>query len=230
MGSIQVENLVEISGVNFRYRRRVVLREVCLAAEPGESVAIMGPSGSGKSTLAAIVSTLLRPEEGTVRLHGEEVLHMRSARLAEFRRRTIGMVFQNSELIPTMTAVENVALPAMLDGGSWEVARDRALALLDDLRVDQLDTPAGTLSGGEAQRVGIARALINRPALIVADEPTASLDGGTREVVADVLFAAVRARGAGMVVVSHDHEVARRADRVLRLEAGVLGGQLAGVS
>ena len=225
-----MEYLVEISGVTFRYRRKVVLREISLTVERGESVAIVGPSGSGKSTLAAIVSTLLRPEAGTVQLHGQDVLHMRSARLAAFRRTTIGMVFQNSELIPTMTAVENVALPAMLDGRSWDVAREQALTLLDDLQVDQIDTPAGTLSGGEAQRVGIARALVNTPALIVADEPTASLDGRTKEVVAEVLYAASRARGAGMVVVSHAHEVARRADRVLRLETGMLDGELTGVS
>lgn len=223
-----MEYLVDICDVTFRYRRDVILREISLALEPGEAVAIVGPSGSGKSTLAAIVATLLRPEAGTVQLHGQDVLRMRSARLAEFRRTTVGMVFQNSELIPTMTAVENVALPVMLDGGSWEVARERALALLDDLQVDQIDTPAGTLSGGEAQRVGIARALINTPALIVADEPTASLDGRTKDVVADILYAASRARGAGMVVVSHDHQVARRADRVLRLENGVLDGELTG--
>ncbi len=153
---------------------------------------------------------------------------MRAARLAAFRRQTVGVVFQTGELIPTMTAVENVALPAMLDGASWTVARDKALGLLRDLGVAQFDTPAGTLSGGEVQRVGIARSLVNEPALLVADEPTASLDGRTKEVVTDMLYSTSRAHGAAMVVVAHDDDVARRADQVLRLEGGALEAHLSG--
>lgn len=220
--------LLELDGACFRYRRRAVLSDVSLSVRSGQAVAIVGPSGSGKSTLAAVVATLLRPHAGTVRIAGQDVLELRAKDLAAFRRQTVGVVFQSGELIPTMTAVENVALPAMLDGASWVEARDRALALLDDLGVGQIDTPASTLSGGETQRVGIARALVNEPRLIIADEPTAALDGRTKVVVADILYAASRARGAGMVVVSHDHDVAGRADQVLHLADGVLEPQITG--
>ncbi|HEY3436150.1 MAG TPA: ABC transporter ATP-binding protein [Actinotalea sp.] len=214
--------LVDLREVSFGYRRKVVLSDVSLALHAGESVAVVGPSGSGKSTLASIVATLVRPHGGTALICGHDVSRLSRRSLAELRRRSLGMVFQGAELLPTMTAVENVALPAMLDGCSWTEASARAVALLGDLGVGQVDTPAATLSGGEAQRVGLARALVNGPDLLVADEPTASLDGHTKRVVADLLFDQIRERRTGLLLVSHDPEIARRADRVLRLDDGTL--------
>ena len=155
--------LVDLRDVSFGYRRKAVLSGVSLALEAGESVAVMGPSGSGKSTLASIVATLVRPQAGTAVICGEDVTHLSRRALAKLRRGSLGMVFQGAELVPTMTAVENVALPAMLEGSSWDEASSRAVALLADLGVEQIDTPAATLSGGEAQRVGLARALVNGP-------------------------------------------------------------------
>ncbi|WP_198303507.1 ABC transporter ATP-binding protein [Cellulomonas sp. PSBB021] len=207
----------------------MILDDVSFTVDRGESVAVVGPSGSGKSTLAAIVATLLRPQSGTVRIDGTDVLTLRSSRLAAFRRATIGVIFQQAELVPTMTAVENVALPAMLDGLDRAAAERRARELLDEVQLGETDTPAGDLSGGEAQRVGIARALVGSPALVVADEPTASLDGRTKSVVADLLYSRLEAHGAGLLIVSHDPEVASRADRVLRLEDRRLTAQLAEV-
>lgn len=214
--------LVDLREVSFGYGRKVVLSDVSLALHAGESVAVMGPSGSGKSTLASIVATLVRPQWGTALICGQDVSHLSRRGLAQLRRRSLGMVFQGAELVPTMTAVENVALPAMLDGCSWTEASGRAVALLADLGVGQIDTPAATLSGGEAQRVGLARALVNGPDLLVADEPTASLDGHTKRVAADLLFDQIRERHTGLLLVSHDPEIAHRADRVLRLDDGAL--------
>jgi len=214
--------LVELREVSLSYRRRVVLSDVSMELHAGESVAVVGPSGSGKSTLASIVATLIRPPRGEVYICGEDVARLSRRDLAQLRRRSLGMVFQGAELVPTMTAVENVALPAMLDGSSWDEASRRARELLGDLGVGELDTPAATLSGGEAQRVGLARALVNAPELIIADEPTASLDGQTKAVVADLLFEQIREHRTGLLLVSHDAEVADRADRVLSLDDGAL--------
>ena len=222
MRSDSVDMLVDLQEVSFGYRRKAVLSDVSLTLRAGESVAVMGPSGSGKSTLASIVATLVRPQRGTALICGQDASHLSRRGLAELRRRSLGMVFQGAELVPTMTAVENVALPAMLDGCSWAEASDRAVALLADLGVGQIDTPAATLSGGEAQRVGLARALVNGPELLVADEPTASLDGHTKSVVADLLFDLIRARHTAMLLVSHDPDIAHRADRVLLLDDGEL--------
>ncbi|ASR53920.1 hypothetical protein CBP52_00720 [Cellulomonas sp. PSBB021] len=224
-----MQPVVDLQGTSFGYRRSVILDDVSFTVDRGESVAVVGPSGSGKSTLAAIVATLLRPQSGTVRIDGTDVLTLRSSRLAAFRRATIGVIFQQAELVPTMTAVENVALPAMLDGLDRAAAERRARELLDEVQLGETDTPAGDLSGGEAQRVGIARALVGSPALVVADEPTASLDGRTKSVVADLLYSRLEAHGAGLLIVSHDPEVASRADRVLRLEDRRLTAQLAEV-
>nr|WP_243861207.1 ABC transporter ATP-binding protein [Cellulomonas uda] len=221
--------LVDLERACFGFRRRTILDDVSLTVERGESVAVVGPSGSGKSTLAAVVATLLRLQSGELRIDGQDVLALRSARLAAFRRATVGVIFQHAELVPTMTALENVALPALLDGADRATAEGRARRLLDEVQLSETDTPAGDLSGGEAQRVGIARALVNAPALVVADEPTASLDGPTKAVVADLLYSRLEAHGAGLLIVSHDVAVASRADRVLRLEGGRLTAQLAEV-
>ncbi|WP_149203317.1 ABC transporter ATP-binding protein [Actinotalea subterranea] len=200
----------------------MVLKGVSFSLDEGASIAISGRSGSGKSTLVAIVSALLRPDTGSVHILGQDILGIGRAGLAGFRRNNVGLVFQDSELIPTMTALENVAFPAMLNGVPWQEAQRRAGALLDSLEMAEFESSAATLSGGEAQRVGIARALINRPPLVIADEPTASLDGETKEVVGDILFDQCHAHGVGLVVVSHDQTTVERADRQLLLEDGSL--------
>ena len=232
VGALEMELNASISleEITFRYRRRLILDHVSLTIAAGRSLAITGRSGSGKSTLSAIASALVRPQGGRVIVAGTDVSSIRSNRLAEFRRANVGIVFQGAELIPTMTALENVAFPMMLAGATWEGASARAKGLLDSLDVAQADASAWTLSGGEAQRVGIARALANSPALIVADEPTASLDGETKELVAGLLFEQSRSTDAALLVVTHDLEIARRADEVLRLAEGVLEPDRARVS
>jgi len=149
---------------------------------------------------------------------------LRANKLAQMRRRHLGIVFQAGELLPSLTAVENVALPLLLDGGQWAAAEGSARRLLDELGVDQgsHDLPAGDLSGGERQRTAVARAMVNEPELLVADEPTGALDAQTRDEVADLLFSLPKARGCALVVVTHDPVIAARADEHFDLVAGAL--------
>lgn len=221
--------VLEIKDLDVRLGRRQVLVGVSLEVAAGESVAIMGRTGSGKSTLLSCVAGLTRPTGGVVRLTGQDVAKLRPADLSAFRRSTMGIVFQHGELLPALTTLENVALPAVLDGAEPEAASRRARDLLERLDVPVLDGPAGVLSGGERQRAGLARALINDPKLLVADEPTGALDTETRDEVNDVIFKQPGQTGCALLVVTHDPVVAARADRVYRISDGrlVAQGQLA---
>ena len=212
----------ELRKVSLAYRGSRVLTSVDLVLESSTSTAITGRTGSGKSSLVAILATLLRPTSGQVMLGGRDVSRLRAGALAALRRSELGVVFQNGALIPSMTAVENVALPALLAGVKASEARERAEELLDMLEVVPRDTPAETLSGGETIRVAIGRALVNRPALVLADEPTASLDSSTRAAVARILRESCAATGCGLLIVTHDREIATGSDRVLVLEDGAL--------
>jgi putative ABC transport system ATP-binding protein len=196
-----------------------VLKGVSLSVEPGEAVGLIGASGSGKSTLLMVLAGLERPDSGRVVLDGTDLTRLSEDALARIRGRRIGIVFQSFHLVPTMTALENVALPlelAGLAGGFERAARELATVGLGD----RLNHYPAQLSGGEQQRVAIARALAPDPAIIVADEPTGNLDETTGRTIADLIFALKRERGTTLVLVTHDPALARRCDRVVRLGAG----------
>ncbi|MBW1602626.1 ABC transporter ATP-binding protein [Streptomyces sp. JJ66] len=193
-----------------------------LDIQAGRSVAITGPSGSGKSTLLSCVLGLVRPAAGSIKVAGMEMAKLSGRHLAEHRSAHIGMVFQFGELLPELSPVDNVALAALLAGVGKEQAYEQASDLLQQLGVAEAET-CQHLSGGERQRTAVARALINKPSLLLADEPTGALDTETREKVADVLFSTPQRYGCGLLLVTHDHAVAARADQVLTLRNGVLG-------
>jgi putative ABC transport system ATP-binding protein len=202
------------------------LREVSLAAIQGEMVAVMGPSGSGKSTLLTIAGTLEDPTTGEVLIGGQPVRAMSKARKAQLRRRTIGYVFQDFNLLPGLTAAENVSLPLELDGLSARKARIAALRALDGLG---LGTRSGhypdQLSGGERQRVAIARAMVGERRLLLADEPSGALDSVNGEAVMRLLHSACKDRGMTAIVVTHDAQLASWADRVIFIRDGRITDQ-----
>ncbi|MGN6634801.1 MAG: ABC transporter ATP-binding protein [Oryzihumus sp.] len=199
------------------------LRGVSLTVAPGEYVAVMGPSGSGKSTLMHILGCLDTPSEGSYRLAGEDVGTMTEAQLADVRNRRIGFVFQQFNLLPSLSAWRNVELPLCYAGVSRQERRARAIQALERVGLaDRVDHRPGELSGGQQQRVAVARALVTDPALILADEPTGNLDSHS---TADVLglFGELHAQGRTIVLITHEHDVAARAGRVLH----ILDGQVA---
>ena len=196
-----------------------ILKSVSLAVGRGEAVGLVGPSGSGKSTLLMTMAGLERPDSGRVVIEGEDLTAMDEDGLARFRGRRIGIVFQSFHLVPTMTALENVALPLELAGQGD--AFDRASAELRAVGLgERLSHYPAQLSGGEQQRVAIARALAPDPAILVADEPTGNLDETTGGSIVDLLFALKRERGATLVLVTHDTGLARACDRMIRLRSG----------
>ncbi len=200
-----------------------VLKGVDLVVERGCSVAIVGPSGSGKSTLLGLLGGLDRPDAGRVELLGQDITHLSEGRLADLRNRHIGFVFQLFYLMPSLTALENVALPAQLGAGGTGDPLARARELLARVGLgDKLRHKPRQLSGGEQQRVAIARALINKPALILADEPTGNLDARIGASVLDLLWDVCENGAASLVCATHDTRVAGRADRVLHLQDGRL--------
>lgn len=217
----EVEALVQLTGVHKRYGETVGLDGVDLTIMPGESVAVMGPSGSGKSTLLNIVAGLDRPTSGTVRVHGEDLTALGEGALARYRRRRIGMVFQFFHLLDDLPVLDNVMLSARLIGTPYKQAKTRAMGLLEELGIAQRkDAYPQQLSGGERQRVGVARALMNRPALLLADEPTGALDSRSGEQVMDLLLD-LNQIGQTLLIVTHDQRLAERcATRVVQFEDG----------
>ncbi|MER7489714.1 ABC transporter ATP-binding protein [Streptomyces sp. NPDC126497] len=213
--------VLHIQDLNHSVRDRALFEGLQLSVAAGESVAITGPSGSGKSTLLSSILGLVKPHGGSIKVAGAEVTGLRGRRLAELRSETIGTVFQFGELLPELSPLDNVALAALLSRSDRAGGYRRAQELLDELRVPRAETTE-ELSGGEHQRTAVARALINSPRLVLADEPTGSLDPDATARIADLLFDLPRRRGCALVLVTHDLEVAARADRVLRLDAGLL--------
>ncbi|MCB2211840.1 ABC transporter ATP-binding protein [bacterium] len=208
---------------SFQQGRRTidVLRGVDIAVHPGEFVAVVGPSGAGKSTLLHILGTLERPTSGTLKLLNHDVASMSGPKRAELRRGTIGFVFQFHHLLPAFTALENVMMPARVRGVSAQDASAPAQELLDSLGLGhRLENKPAELSGGEQQRVAVARALMNDPKLILADEPTGNLDRPTGRKLETDLINFVQQRGSSIVVVTHNEDWAERADRVVRLVDG----------
>ena len=196
---------------------------VSLSIETGEFVAIVGQSGSGKSTLMNMLGCLDLPDGGIYFLDGEDVAHIPEASLAGIRNRRIGFIFQGFNLIPSLTALENVELPALLRGESSVESRNGAKALLEQLGLGKrLDHLPAQLSGGEQQRVALARAFNGRPDVLFADEPTGNLDRQTGDKIADLLFSLNREHGTTLIMVTHDLQLAARCDRCLRLVNGQL--------
>jgi putative ABC transport system ATP-binding protein len=205
-----------------------ILRGIDLTVPRGQFVAIMGPSGSGKSTLLGLLAGLDAPTSGRIVLDGEEITGLTEDALARVRGRKLGFVFQSYQLIPTLTAIENVLLPHELAGGSNGMGR--ALELLEDVGLtERRDHYPIQLSGGEQQRVALARAFMMRPPILMADEPTGNLDSANGQHVLELLLALNRKEGATLLLVTHDAALAAHADRIVQLKDGlVVGDELRG--
>jgi lipoprotein-releasing system ATP-binding protein len=200
-----------------------VLRGVDLQLRRGETVSIVGPSGSGKSTLLHLLGGLDLPTSGNVALGGLDLANLDDVDLARIRNRYVGFVFQFHHLLRDFTALENVMMPQVIAGVSRTSARKRALELLDQVGLAERSShPPAKLSGGEQQRVAVARALVNEPPVLLADEPSGNLDLDTSEMLHEVLFDLVRDHRTAMVVVTHNSALAERTDGILRLSSGVL--------
>ncbi len=225
-----MDALVQLEYVTKRYDNRAApaVADVSLAVAAGEAVAIMGPSGSGKSTLLNLIAGMDRPTSGTVRVGDQQVETLSETRVALFRRRHVGMIFQFFNLLEDMTVMDNVLLPAQLAGVRSGAARARAEELLVTLRIaHRRDAYPARLSGGERQRVAIARALVNRPAVLLADEPTGAVDSATGDEIGTLLLE-LNSAGQTLILVTHNPELAAQyTHRVIKLADGRLTSDLA---
>ncbi len=206
--------------------RLEVLRGVTFTVRRGEVVAVVGESGTGKSTLLHLLGALDRPDAGTVRYEGNDIFRLDDEALAAFRNRSVGFVFQFHHLLPEFTALENVAMPALIQGKDFAAARPRALDLLRQLGLEaRAEHRPAELSGGEQQRVAVARALMNEPRLVLADEPTGNLDTRTAETLHEEILRLSRTFAQTFVLVTHNPALAALADRILRIEGGLIEEQ-----
>ena len=221
--SVAVAPAIALDGVHLSLGRgaaRVhILKGIDLHIGRGEAIGLVGPSGSGKSTLLMVMAGLERADSGTITVAGENLTALDEDALARFRGRNVGIVFQSFHLIPTMTALENVAVPLELagNGDAFRLAREE---LAQVGLSERLNHYPAQLSGGEQQRVALARALAPNPAILVADEPTGNLDENTGKQIVDLMFAGHAERGTTLILVTHDAALARRCDRVVRLRSG----------
>lgn len=223
---IMSDNVIEIRNIirDFKLGQQTVhvLKGIDLDIKKGEYVAIMGPSGSGKSTLMNLLGCLDTPTSGTYVLNGKDVSQMSEDELAEIRNTEIGFVFQTFNLLPRTTALENVALPMIYAGASKKVRSERASEVLTDVGlVDRMDHKPNQLSGGQRQRVAVGRALVNKPSIILADEPTGNLDSKTSLEIME-LFDEIHANGNTVIMVTHEEDVAAHAKRIIRLTDGMI--------
>lgn len=217
------EIMIEIEGINKYYGKLHVLRNVSLTIDKGEIVSIVGKSGAGKTTLLQIMGTLDSPDSGVVKYDGVEVLKMRSRELSHFRNRNIGFVFQFHQLLPEFTTVENVAIPAMIGGTKQQEAMRRAMELLDFMGLsERAENKPSQLSGGERQRAAVARALINKPAVIFADEPSGSLDSQNKQELHRLFFRLRDELQQTFVIVTHDESLAGDTDRIIHMKDGAI--------
>ena len=220
------DNVIEIRGIirDFKLGQEIVhvLKGIDLDIKRGEYVAIMGPSGSGKSTLMNLLGCLDTPTAGMYKLNGKDVSQMTDDELADIRNTEIGFVFQTINLLPRTTALDNVALPMVYAGASKKVRNDRATEVLIDVGLeDRMDHKPNQLSGGQRQRVAVGRALVNKPSIILADEPTGNLDSKTgTEIMA--LFDQIHTAGNTVIMVTHEEDIAAHAKRVIRLRDGII--------
>ncbi len=217
--------MIQAKNITKRYGDLEVLRNVSFTIHDGEIVAIVGPSGAGKTTLLQIIGTLDTPQSGEVLYDGTNVLQLKQRELAHFRNRNIGFVFQFHQLLPEFTTLENVAIPALIGGDRRSDAYDRARQLLDYLGLSQrLDHKPAQLSGGERQRAAVARALINKPKIILADEPSGSLDSHNKQELHQLFFDLRDKLHQTFVIVTHDETLAGNSnvDRVLHMRDGII--------
>jgi len=224
---LETANLVELSGISKSLREgereRVLFRDASLVVGRGEWLFLLGKSGSGKSTLLNLISGIDLPDSGEISVAGTKLNRLSERDRTLFRRKWMGFVFQFYNLIPTLTVGENVLLPLELSGELTPQNRARAVAILDEIGLaDRMESYPDRLSGGEQQRVAIVRALIHRPALVLADEPTGNLDAETGRQVLDLFHRLVRQTGTTMILVTHSFEVARLADRIMTIIDGKL--------
>lgn len=221
-----MSNVIEIRGIirNFQLGQETVyvLKGIDLDIKRGDYVAIMGPSGSGKSTLMNLLGCLDTPTGGTYNLNGQDVSKMTDDELAEIRNKEIGFVFQTFNLLPRTTALDNVALPMVYAGASKKDREQRAAEVLADVGLaDRMDHKPNQLSGGQRQRVAVGRALVNKPSIILADEPTGNLDSKTSLEILQ-LFDEIHQAGNTVIMVTHEEDVAERAHRIIRLRDGII--------
>ena len=213
--------MIELKGINKSYGNLRVLDNVSLSIGNNEIITIVGPSGAGKTTLLQIAGTLDRPDSGSVFYDGEDIARFNDRRLSAFRNRNIGFIFQFHQLLPEFTAQENVALPAMIAGESGKGEHKRAAELLGLLGLgDRLRHKPAQMSGGEKQRAAIARALVNSPRVIFADEPTGSLDSRNRDEIRSTIAGLREKLGQTFVIVTHDSSMTSIADRTVRMADG----------
>ena len=198
-----------------------MLKGINLTVNDGEIISIAGPSGAGKTTLLQIIGTLDKPDEGNVCYNGTDVFSLKEKELSQFRNRNIGFIFQFHQLLPEFTALENVCIPAMIAKTDKREYMKRAKELLDFLGLkDRMEHKPSELSGGEKQRVAVARALINRPAVILADEPSGSLDTKNKEELHKILFNLRKETGQTFIIVTHDEQLASTTDRTIHMLDG----------
>lgn len=213
--------MIQIEGITKSFGQLQVLKGIDLSIDKGEVVSIVGPSGAGKTTLLQIIGTLDRADAGRVVINGTDVSRMKEKELSAFRNREIGFVFQFHQLLPEFTALENVTIPAMIKGVSAHDARKQALDMLKFLGLsDRASHKPAELSGGEKQRVAVARALINNPAVVLADEPSGSLDTKNKEELHNLFFELRDKLGQTFVIVTHDEGLASQTDRTIHMLDG----------
>jgi lipoprotein-releasing system ATP-binding protein len=213
--------MIEIRNVSKSYGPLTVLHDVSLTIPEGEIMAIVGPSGAGKTTLLQIAGTLDRPDSGTVLCDGTDLFRLKDKKLSSFRNLNIGFVFQFHQLLPEFSALENVAMPALIAGRKRKEAFAEAGQLLSDLGLaDRLTHKPAQMSGGEKQRAAIARALINHPRVVFADEPTGSLDSRNREEIQNIISRLREEKGQTFVIVTHDRDMTAIADRTVEMADG----------
>lgn len=215
--------MIKLRGITKSFDSLQVLKGIDLDVAKGEIVSIVGPSGAGKTTLLQIMGSLERPDGGTVAYDGEEIFRLNDTRLAHFRNRNLGFVFQFHQLLPEFSMIENVALPALIGGRSRAESFAEARRLIEYLGLaDRADHRPAQLSGGERQRAAVARALVNNPRAVLADEPSGSLDSHNRDELHRLFFDLRRDFGHTFVIVTHDESLARRADRMVTMRDGLV--------
>lgn len=215
--------MIKVENIHKRFDTLEVLKGVSLQINKGEVVSIVGASGAGKTTLLQIIGTLDKPNSGTVEIAGRKVTGMSEKELAAFRNKEIGFIFQFHQLLPEFTALENVMMPALIGNEHFSEAEKRAKYILNRLNLsDRLYHKPNQMSGGERQRVAAARALINNPSVILADEPSGSLDSANKQELHRLLLTMREDFGQTIVIVTHDSELARISDRVVKMQDGVI--------